>query len=90
MEVQGEMKNVTGERVKTFHDQHEQNGYHHACKRDSTHHNGCRCTCLHTVDEFDPRHISSAEDRLTMTQMLCDKMGPHMQFVHPCNQTQDQ
>lgn len=57
--------------VKVTHDKAEQNGWHHTCGRVGNT-NDCRCTCKHTIHEWDPLHLSTESKKNAVKQLLAN------------------
>ena len=70
--VTAKNETLTGFKVKVTHDKAEQNGWHHTCGRDPTHINDCRCTCKHTIHEWDPLHLSTQSKKMAVKQLLAN------------------
>ena len=69
--AQVEVGGLPGFMVKVSHDKSELNGWHHTCGRVAKT-NDCRCTCKHTVNEWDPMHLNTASKKLAVKQLLAN------------------
>jgi hypothetical protein len=70
--VTAKNETLTGFKVKVMHDKAEQNGWFHTCGHVPNTVDKCRCTCKHTIHEWDPLHLSTESKKMAVKQLLAN------------------